>query len=47
MSANLIPCPLEPVLGWWAEKQCRVFMGFALFIHPAQYAASRYCALPR
>ncbi|MEI7866810.1 MAG: hypothetical protein WCI11_02880 [Candidatus Methylumidiphilus sp.] len=32
-------------LGGWAERQCRVFMDFALFLHPAQYAASRYCAL--
>ncbi|MEI7868119.1 MAG: hypothetical protein WCI11_09515 [Candidatus Methylumidiphilus sp.] len=23
-------------LSGWAERQCRGFMGFALFIHPAQ-----------
>ena len=32
-------------LGGWAEGQCRGFMDFALFIHSAQYAEYRYCAL--
>jgi len=31
--------------GGWAERQCRVLMEFALFIHPAQFAEYRYCAL--
>ncbi|MCX7112858.1 MAG: hypothetical protein NTX45_22615, partial [Proteobacteria bacterium] len=26
-------------LGGWAERQCRGYMDFALFIHSAQYAA--------
>ena len=34
-------------LGGWAERQCRGFMNFALFIHLPQYAEYRYCALPR
>ena len=34
-------------LGGWARRQCRNFMDFALFIHSAQYAEYRYCALPR
>ena len=34
-------------LGGWAERQCRGFMDFALFLVSAQYAEYRYCALPR
>ena len=33
-------------LGGWAERQCRGFMDFALFLHSAEYAEYHYCALP-
>jgi len=38
---------LDGGLGGWAGRQCHGFMDFALFIHSAQYAEYRYCALPR